>query len=57
MVHVNSNSGFVSPMPDDPILKQVPSQRANRRMWMVTAITGGSLLLIAIVTWVMLHIH
>jgi hypothetical protein len=56
MVHVNSNSGFVSPMPDDPILKQVPSQRANRRMWTATAIVGGSLLLIAIVTWV-LHIH
>jgi hypothetical protein len=44
-------------MADDPILKQVPSKRANQRIWMVTAVTGGLLLLIAIVSWVILHVH
>jgi hypothetical protein len=44
-------------MTDDPVLKQVASKRANRKMWTVTAITGGLLLLVAIVTWVMLHIR
>jgi hypothetical protein len=44
-------------MPDDPILKQAPSKLANRKMWMVTAITGALLLLIAVVSWVILHVH
>jgi hypothetical protein len=44
-------------MADDPVLKQPASKRANRTMWLVTAITGGTLLLVAIVTWVMLHIY
>jgi hypothetical protein len=46
-----------SPMADDPILKQPASKRADRTIWLITAITGGALLLVAIVTWVMLHIH
>jgi hypothetical protein len=41
---------------DDPILKQPASKRPNRKMWTVTAITGGVLLVIAIMTWVILHI-
>ncbi len=44
-------------MPDDPILNQPPSKRANRKLWMVTAITGGLILVIAVVSWVILHVH
>ena len=42
---------------DDPVLKQAQSRRANRTMWLITAITGGTLLLVASVTWVILHIR
>jgi hypothetical protein len=43
-------------MADDPILRQPASRQANRKMWMITAITGAALLLVALVTLVMLHI-
>ena len=42
---------------DDPILKRPASKQANRKMWMVTAITGALVLLIAIASWVFLHVH
>jgi hypothetical protein len=42
---------------DDPILKQPASKRANRKLWMVTAVTGALLLLIAAGAWVILHIR
>jgi hypothetical protein len=44
-------------MTDDPVLKQVPSKRANRMISLMTAITAGVLLLVAIVTWIAVHMR
>jgi CHASE3 domain sensor protein len=42
---------------DSTLKPEGPSQRANRTIWIVTAIVTTLILLIAVLSWVNLHLH
>jgi CHASE2 domain-containing sensor protein len=44
-------------MADSTLKKEDSSKRANRTIWIVTAIVAALILLIAALSWVNLHLH
>jgi CHASE3 domain sensor protein len=42
---------------DSTLKPEDPSQRANRTLWIVTVIVAALILLIAVLSWVNLHLH